>query len=83
MATDQNLPAYKEKLLFLTARMLILAENASILLYEHGLETQEGEPRALLSKVVDLNKEIRTNLTVIFEGIEVEEDEAIKRLRGG
>src|SRR5437773_1776038 len=64
MMRDRSLPPYKQELVRLSARLLIHAANASNSLYFTGeaLDGGEGEPRVLLSKLLDLSKEARERL---------------------
>ena len=81
MAEGYNLPAWKQSLLRMTCRKMIHYKNASNRIFHEGEVRQDGEPRQLLSKLVELGKEIRADLAVIFEGT-VGPDDPLARLLG-
>ena len=74
MEAGQNLPAHKRHLLRMTARLLVHFENASNLVFWGSEVTQEDKPRELLTKALDLQREIRTNLTYIFDDAAAADD---------
>ena len=65
-----ELPAHKESLLNVTARLLVHFENASDRLYREGELTKDGEVRALLPRILDLAREVRANLCYLSDGTE-------------
>lgn len=80
MAAGQNLRGHKEQLLRMTGRLICHFENASDRLFDEGELTTEGEPKQVLSRLLDLNRQVVDNLAVIFDG---EADDPFTALRGG
>ena len=77
-----SLPPHKLALLDITGRLLIHFENASNRLYADTEITVEGEPRLLLSRLLELGREIRTNLAAVFDDGSLADDPLAKLMDG-
>ena len=84
MMRDRSLPLYRQELVRLAGRLLVHAYNASNSLYFTGeaLDGGEGEPRVLLSKLLDLSKESRELLARAFPGEELDANDPLALLMG-
>ncbi len=82
MAARHDLSEHKQVMLRLTSRLVVHALNASVRILEAGEETQDEKPRELLSKLLELQREIRTNLIYCFDGSGQDEEAAFSKLRG-
>lgn len=70
----------EELMLQITARLATHVFNASLTLYEQGETRQDGEPRVLLTRLLELEKAIRENLAAIFPE---EQDDPLQALMRG
>ena len=76
-----SLSPQQEVLLDITGRLIIHFENVSNRLYHETEVTAEGEARVILSRMLELQREIRVNLAAVF-GEGATEDDLLARLRG-
>ena len=77
-----DLPSHKDTLLRLTCRLVIHAENLSSDLSRRGELRDDGEPKAALTKLLELQREIRAGLAEVF-GDDAGDDPLATFLRGG
>lgn len=61
-----DLPAHKDAILRLVGRLLVHAENLSASLARSGELREDGEPKAALSKLIELQREVRAGLAEVF-----------------
>jgi len=77
-----DLPAHKQALLSLAARLYVHAINVSNKLYYLGETRQDDEPRQLLKEARDLVQLVSTNFARVFPDDETETDVFGKYTRG-
>lgn len=61
-----DLPSHKDTLLRLTCRLVIHAENLSSDLSRRGELREDGEPKAALTKLLELQRAIRDGLAEVY-----------------
>ena len=65
-----DLPPHKEALVAVTARLIIHLENASDRLYREGELAMDGTPKALLTRVMELARQVRDNIAYLADGVD-------------
>ncbi len=81
LSGNSDLPAHRDAVLRLTCRLLIHAENLSGDLARRGELREDGEPKAALAKLLELQREIRASLAEVFG--DDPGDDPLTRLMGG
>lgn len=66
LRNGKDFPPHKDQLLAITARLIVHFENVSNRLYADTETMAEGEPRQLLSRAIDLSRQVAENLARIF-----------------